>query len=1013
MRKYGKKRKLLLSALTAALVGVLCPATALLYASAAELAEPVVTDLIASSAAGDWFHNQTADNGEEDFGTWQAGTETVTVDSYGMPYAIEGATYLTTKGQALGAFEMSADFVIQEINDVENPMIGIIPWYVDEENYLFVQLKFTWAAEYRTTPEEEAQGYALQEIIVSGRLDGEAKYSGTSSQLENTTFDARETAAIAQAKRDPLSAQGHTLRVVAENSGSSGNFVRFTVYYNDVSVGNVSAYYYNKIPKTYAMGFMAQDVRAAFSDATFTDGYALNNTPALARDWIEKNGFTYKAINGYDAWTFRDDGSVSFVTAETEGENGTSEYGVSGSNFAGYNTNRGYTVNPYAEANGLPQNYEVSASFRVDETEEFTGGSAYVFGYGLIPWMKDDQNFVSATIRRTESGRVGFTTVRYEVVLYGWIDGSNLGVGSTVYTLPQDFDVTEEHTLRVEKKSVGFFVYLDDAAEPVVSKRIAGTNENYYYGYEGYNVNFTASALESRAIYSAYDEISSVDAEGNIWQSAGKSQTAWTLGADGAISVTAKETGSGQTALSYLLGASDISDTNITITADVTVERGTDSQFSELLFVPYQADEHNFVRAGFAWHDGGVYARIYACTYTEDDEFEGNDPHYTVKECRLDVSLSDTFTMSVRKIGTGVAVYVNGEMVYGRYIDDIAAVTPDIGIYVYNMDLEISGFETEGYKKYTQVQVGDWLTSGLKNNQWTINADGWILCDATYTPDMSTEDAALDESLSWALVENPNGDYTITATVRVTDISRAEDRVGIVVWYLDQDNYLLFYMDHWRSDSTVPRTTLTGEIGGEYLPTRYNHGGWFAEGTQTNEDGLTITEASQLTQWHTITVTKSGNTFTCSVDGTMGRLTYTVSDLPSSDGKTVYSGLYVLNDKVEYSEWAITPAGQTVSVSTPADPEDETQIVEEKLDIGAYTDADYTEEFDGVTTSGGSVEPGPGDDSSDSASSGDSTGGSSGNSSSGKKGCGSVTAGFVSVAAVALLLAVFRKKKIN
>ena len=75
--------------------------------------------------------------------------------------------------------------------------------------------------------------------------------------------------------------------------------------------------------------------------------------------------------------------------------------------------------------------------------------------------------------------------------------------------------------------------------------------------------------------------------------------------------------------------------------------------------------------------------------------------------------------------------------------------------------------------------------------------------------------------------------------------------------------------------------------------------------------------------------------------------------------------------------------------------------------------ADYTEEFDGVTTSGGSAEPGPGDDSSDSAGSGESAGGSSGNSSSGKKGCGSVTAGFVSVAAVALLLAVFRKKKIN
>lgn len=77
-----------------------------------------------------------------------------------------------------------------------------------------------------------------------------------------------------------------------------------------------------------------------------------------------------------------------------------------------------------------------------------------------------------------------------------------------------------------------------------------------------------------------------------------------------------------------------------------------------------------------------------------------------MKECKLDVSLSDTFTMSVRKIGTGVAVYVNGEMIYGRYIDGIAAVTPDIGIYVYNMDLEISGLETEGYKNTHRYRWG-------------------------------------------------------------------------------------------------------------------------------------------------------------------------------------------------------------------------------------------------------------------------------------------------------------------
>ena len=947
MANYAKNRSKLIG--ICALGAVVCLGAAGGPLLADALTQTSTTDLIAQTQGAEWFHNPVEEGTTATPGTWSSTAGSITVDAQGGNYAMQGATYLSPKGQALGAYEMEASFVINELYEVENPMIGIVPWYVDEDNYLFVQLKFSWADQYKLTADDRADGYGLQEIIVSGRLNGEAKYNSATAQQENTVFDATGIAN----RRNPLSAQGHTLKVEAEQSGSSGNFTKFTISYNGTSVGNVSAYYYNKIYKTAAMGFMAQDVNATFTSATFTDGYAENRTASLARDWMEKDGFVYRTLAGEDAWTIDSDGSVTVDSSEN--------YSVTGTNFGTYNTNRGYTENPYAvTSEGLPQNYEVSATFKVNELVERTSSKEYKLGYGLIPWMQDDQNFVSATIRRTEKGSLTMPSVAYEVVLYGWIDCSNLGIGTTVYKLPNDFDVTEEHTLRVQKKSVGFFVYLDDGEAPIIQKRIAGTDENFGYGYEGYAVDYTATAIESRAIYQAYDEISSYDEEENIWKNAGKSQISWTFD-EGTIALDAKETAAVEDGVrSYLLGTSEVTDKNLTLTATVQVSLGQDD-FAEVLLAPYVVDEFNFVRAGIAWKNGTPYARIYACTYTEEDEDEGRDPAYTLKEMQLSaIDLTQEITLSAVKVGNAVGIELNGELVYGLEIADIGMIATDIGVYAYNVDLDISDLQMIGYKKYTQVQVGDWLTSGIKNNQWTINSEGYMVSDCTYDDTITPSDK--DDDKNWALQANAYTDYTVTATVRVTAESRAQDRVGIMVWYLDEENYLMFFMDKWRSDSTVPRTTFTGLINGEYLPTRYNHGGWFPEGDAVQSSGLTITEESQLDQWHTVSVTKSGNTFTCSVDGTKGLLTYRLPvELPSAAGRTVYSGLYVLNDKVEFSEYALTPAGQTEQLSTPADPSQATSTEEETLTLGTYQDADYTDEFDGVTTSaaqsGGTTPP--------------------------------------------------------
>ena len=117
-------------------------------------------------------------------------------------------------------------------------------------------------------------------------------------------------------------------------------------------------------------------------------------TPPLWRDWKESKGFIYRVLNGQDVWIFNQDESISFDTTQIKsGTRTVSEYKISGSNIAGYDTNRGFTLNSVARTeNGLPQNYEVKAEFKADEIKPYTEPRDYVFGFGLLAWYKDDHN---------------------------------------------------------------------------------------------------------------------------------------------------------------------------------------------------------------------------------------------------------------------------------------------------------------------------------------------------------------------------------------------------------------------------------------------------------------------------------------------------------------------------------------------------------------------------------------------------------------------------------------------
>lgn len=909
-------------------------------------------NLITASDSEDWFQEK---DGEGSFNVDLINGK-IETDTLGAAFGLEGATYLSKKAKPLGAFEISTNVKVRSLKEnAEVAFVGLLPWYIDKNNYLSVQLKITTldekdgSGQYIKSPAEIEQGCAIEQIIVTGKLNGEDKYKDPKNKEANTSFYSNVAGNLQTEKKDVMNADGHNLKVKFENSGASGDAYKVSIYYEDSFIGDTSIYFYPANVQPYAGGIMAQDTVADFSNLIMNDYSATHNTIALARDWTQKNGFTYRMLNAKDVWMFNSE-TITVDSTKSAATENKSEYKVTGTNYAGYDTARGFTANPNAVSEDLPQNYEVKATVKADIIPLYTQNKAYKMGYGLIPWYKDDLNYVDVMFRKSISGSPASATIVKELVLYGWIGGSNLPVGTNTYKLPDNFDMLAEHTIRVEKKSTEFFVYLDDGAEPVITKRVQGSGENFSYGYTGFNIISSYGKIISKPIYSAYDEISIYDNDKSVWKSSSNSKTSWDFSATG-LTLSAKEASSAKGNLSYLIGGSDVHAANIELETTVKIDRNV-SQMSQLMLAPYMFDENNYVRIGLFFDNDKTFARIRSSEFTDDDEEEGNEPNRVLKQTEIaDVNLSQPIKINVVKIGNTVTLKVNDAVVYGKKFASIDKMTSEIGIYAYNADMIFTPILTKGYKKYEKSKIGDWVTSGVSKYGWTIDENGKIIGDNRYGEiDPIVED---DEGKIYAVKEHPQNlaeNYTMTVKAKRLAYSRAQDRIGVMCWYLDDNNYLVYMLDHWRSDSPVGRTTFWGKINGNNLPLRYTHGGWMPEGDTVGSSGLTPTQESSLELDHTFTVQKEGNQFTCYVDDNKAKLSISV-ELPNFDAsKKIYSGMYVLNDQVEFSEYGVYANGTERAAGLPALPEQATNMSSEvEPTLPQYNQSEYTDEFDGTT----------------------------------------------------------------
>jgi len=107
------------------------------------------------------------------------------------------------------------------------------------------------------------------------------------------------------------------------------------------------------------------------------------------------------------------------------------------------------------------------------------------------------------------------------------------------------------------------------------------------------------------------------------------------------------------------------------------------------------------------------------------------------------------------------------------------------------------------------------------------------------------------------------------------------------------------------------------------------------------------TEASQVTNWHTVKLIKQGNTFTCYVDRTnVGYISYKVAaGLPDTTGKDIYSGIYTFNDEIIVSAYDVTTVNGFTSPSLPAEAGNPINASVNPPVLGTYNEYEAVDEF--------------------------------------------------------------------
>lgn len=721
----------------------------------------------AASSSDDWvIVNQVEGMSGTDF--WTISPDGTTLTAGASVNGDASKNFAVTKDEdSVGNYSVSAHFQMTEDPvqaEGNQAKIGIVPWYLDENNYIMVNL---W---WRNEAWCGGNGQVLANVTMEGKQDGayvQTWQGGSFVPAQWSDFWLNNAVVSNPEFRHPINYEnGWDVRIVKRvsdptvSADESGEILE--VYVNGTITLSVTV----NLPVTYR----ATPVYA---------GVSMQNTPGLVVtefgvedvDVFEEFGFNYL----YSDFNYNPLGGGASLTAT--GPSWSYDGGVYTGSAVGAHEET--PVNAVGTVSESFANYAVEADVTLTSAASGTGTQRA----GLAVWFRDLDNYLNADLVCTDG--------TYTAQISGMIGGEAVASQASSALSVEG----NSASLRAEKIGSSVVMYVDE--QEACRYTASVSLENAYAGVNLYNAAATFSGYEvSERDYVPYSEYRSV-LGGTAFTLSSQTLTDFTE-ADGVISIDATDF----TSNAYAVTARDTFG-ETTVSVEITpVSVGTEYAVG---IVGYYESAENYLYGVI----NGTKAILYRHAGTEDTVLAEAD--YT-----FDASAGEPVALSMVISESRLALLAGEEeLVSADY-----SLAPDAGKFggfiVKSGSFRFGMPAFDGWRAWEPNTVGVWSCAGPELTTWTLNENGDIVgdvADATTNGYMSTR--ALREI---GFKDNSYYVYTVVHTTKWN--SGMECRAAIYPWYLDANNYVVVTASHAYGNS--PEVTVEARINGAVIPMKWD-----------------------------------------------------------------------------------------------------------------------------------------------------------------------------------------------
>lgn len=708
--------------------------------------------------------------------------------------------------EAYGDYTVSAHFELSA-NTVTTSgttsQIGLVPWYLDENNYITATI---W---WRNENWSGSRDDTIINLLIYGKQDGQnlQVYDGNVfARKEFTDFWVYNNGSYFSGEDQeilerPINVEGGWDFTVekyhAGNTtiGLEGDVMRLVL--NDIEIGtcivNMTVPYRERATR---VGVVSGNVSSALTVTDFTVEDGIRQELAGTDNEYGLCEYNFNSVKGAPAGTVatgKKGGSWSY-NSETQEYTGDATEPVRSDTLY-------QLVRPLTGVQGV--NYTVATTAYIVSDSE----SASEVAAGLIAWYLDYNNYIYADILQSN----GKWYARFSGVIGGYDVSSEFSEELT--------DITDASRISIDKEYNALTFSVD--GKDVLNYRDAALYTQV--GYVGFHVfgcvaKFSELEINEIAFEPFGEYIRSFN--GAEYYVSSETQDDFIF-ADGKFTVDARNFEKP----AYAVTSPDITEGSLTTTVTLaeSVVFGERGSFGVMA---YYENRDNYVFAVITRNSGrDIKAQIY--------RMDENGLEKIHEEKVSGIILTDLLTLKTTIKNGEISFYAEGKaLVEACYVSSITLSERMMsGIVAWGTEMTVYPPVFDGFKVHKLFQLTEkYSVRGASYGTWKANEDGTVEGSAIagdrtdfYGKNLADIDICIQDVTSVY-----SDDYYVYSKITVSKYDAANEfrRVGMMAWYIDDNNFLYILYSHVGAN--VPDVGAIGRVGGNTVANDFTNIGGLA-----------------------------------------------------------------------------------------------------------------------------------------------------------------------------------------